>query len=694
MKNSKFSKIGLCAVALALLLAAFVGISVHAENTPEAPQIVSKNVSYEGALHLYYAIPVTNSVTADNTVVNVYKSNPDTDASAELVGTYSGDEEYIEMLGGDFIVVRTGGIPAKDIAKYVYAQPISDGVAGKVARYSVVEYLYERLYIGECTEIQTNLYKSTLQYGIDAQAALDTKALADGTVDPIADYKYVYAKDATIDAEGNNSGLYLEGESLTLTCTAEGVLEGWNLKTLGENGEFAESTQTSNTLTVDATTIISPDIFVRENKGETFDKEFQNADYENVLLPDAADYKYSNFICANKGTSAEHAQVMFGVVNDPTDSTNRVLRLTKDSTTDTNFTNNLYVTAPAATSFDTFVFESDFYFDYYDKTTKWNKVMQVDLMNGSTIGASVLLSPLGDSGNNETDIAIRILNAESTDTKYESVTGVKAECNWFNVRIEYQILDAETSSTETRVYINGNLVKTVNYVNNATTQLDITRVNVHTGYYMFGEFYMDNVVCKKVTAADEARPVYDFDGDELPAGVTTTGDFKVNKGQLVASTTIGSVDTATFAPTETQEGDFNTVVWSADINATPTADQNGKFSEISFYDESGECFTFHIMFRNGVGQGMYFRSVTYGCEVTEVMPPAGTEFNLRLEYYLVDGVAKVDVYVNGVLSGTISDANQPNAATDGAKVEFKLREGDSQNVTLDNVRLYKINKTR
>ncbi|MBQ8583421.1 MAG: hypothetical protein IJ488_02280 [Clostridia bacterium] len=691
MKNRKLSKICLLTIALAMLITAIVGISVHAEDAPEAPEIVSKNVSYEGALHLYYAIPVTDAVTADNTVVKVYKTNPDTDASAELIGTYSGEEEYITMLGGNFIVVRTGGVPAKNIADYAYAQPVSGGVVGKAVRYSVAEYLYERLYVADnATDVQKKLYNSTLQYGIDAQAALAPAAT------PITDYNYVYAKDATLDAEGNVSGLYLDGATLTLTCTAEGILEGWKLKTLGDDGEFAASTQTSNTLTVNATTIISPDIFVRENKGETFDKAFKDSAYENVLLPDAADYKYSDFIYANKGTSAEHAQVMFGVVKDPTDATNRVLRLTKDSTTGSTYAPNLYVNAPSATTFDTFVFESDFYFDYYDKTGEWEKVMQVDLMNGSTIGASVLLSPLG--GSDRTNIAVRVLGKNSDGTSistgYETITGVTAECSWFNARIEYQILDASTSSTETRVYINGTLVKTVNYVNNETPQLNITRAHVSTGYGMFGEFYMDNVVCQKVVYADESRPVYDFSEDELPAGVTLTGDFKVNKGQLVASTTIGSVDTATFAPTETQEGDFNTVVWSADINATPTANQNGKFSEIAFYDENGNCFTFHIMFRNSVGAGMYFRSVTYGCEVASIMPPAGTEFNLRLEYYLADGVAKVDVYVNGVLSGTISDANQPNVATDGTKVEFKLREGDSQDVTLDNVRLYKINKDR
>ena len=688
MKNSKFSKIGLCAVALALLLAAFVGISVHAENTPEAPQIVSKNVSYEGALHLYYAIPATNSVTADNTVVNVYKSNPDTDASAELVGTYHGVEKYIKVLDGNFIEVRTGGIPAKDIANYVYAQPVSNGVAGKVIRYSVVEYLYERLYVANnTTPLQEKLYNSTLQYGIDAQAALDTKALANGTVTPIADYKYVYAKGATIDEYGNNSGLYLEGESLTLSCTAEGILEGWNLKTLDENGEFAESTQTSNTLTVNATTIISPDIFVRENKGETFDKAFKDSAYENVFLPDAANYKYSDAIYANKGTSAEHAQVMFGVVADPTDSTNRVLRLTKDSSTNTGYAPNLYVTAPTTTDFDTVVFDADFYFDYYDKTTnKWNKIIELHLKNGSDDALNLHIAPLGE---NETDIAVRVV---SHGIGYKSAIGVAAENNWINLRVEYQIVDAATSTVQIRIYVNDTLLHTVDQ--EGATALTVDKAQMYTYSNFFGEFFIDNVEFKKVYAVDEARPVYDFDGDELPAGVTTTGDFKVNKGQLVASTIIGSVDTATFAPTENQEGDFNTVVWSADINATPTANQNGNFSEIAFYDANGNRFAFHIMFRNGIGEAMYFRAITYGCEVTDVRPIEGTEFNLRAEYYLDNGTAKVDIYVNGMLAGTITDARQPIATTDGAKVEFKLAAGDSQNVTLDNVRLYKINKDR
>ena len=221
MKNRKFSKICLWTVTLALLLTAFVGISVQADETPDAPEIVSKNVSYEGALHLYYAIPVTENVTAQNTVVNVYSSNPETDANAELLGSFSGEEENIAVLGGNYVVVRTQGIPAKDIANYVYAQPVSAGVVGKVVRYSVAEYLYERLYVSEnSTDLQKKLYNSTLTYGMDAQAVLAPSAT------PIANYKYVYAYDATIDAEGNNSGLYLAGDSLAHSRQNGDVLDG------------------------------------------------------------------------------------------------------------------------------------------------------------------------------------------------------------------------------------------------------------------------------------------------------------------------------------------------------------------------------------------------------------------------------------------------------------------------------------
>ena len=488
MKNTKTAKILVAVLSAALILGAAFAFSASAS---EAPEIVSKNVSYEGALHLYYAIPATDAVTADNTVVNVYASNPDTDANAKLLGTFKGTVEYVAVLDGDYIVVRTNGIPAKDIAKYVYAQPVSDGVEGKTIRYSVAEYLYERLYVSEnSTDLQKKLYNTTLQYGIDAQAVLD----ADAT--PIADYKYVYAYDATIDEDGNNSGLYLNGESLFLTYTGDEDLNAWNLKTLGDDGEFAENVVQTDILNVSATTLIVPtaveveEVIKRENNGETFDAAFKDSSRENIRLPDFNKTYYNKYIYAEKASSNTTTNMMFGVAKDPTDSSNNVLRIVKDTDVDAKYQSYLTFTAPTTTNYDTVVFEADIYNDYNNEKSTDSAISCV-LRNGSTIGVHVILAV------EKENLSVRILGNGVT-TSYEAVEDVAAELNWYNLRIEYQIIDATNGVTETRLYINDKLVKTVDYVYTATPIITVTDMQIQTWSGLMGEFYMDNVTIKKV----------------------------------------------------------------------------------------------------------------------------------------------------------------------------------------------------
>lgn len=695
MKNRKFSKICLWTVALALLLTAFVGISVQADETPDAPEIVSKNVSYEGALHLYYAIPVTENVTAANTVVNVYSSNPETDANAELLGSFSGEEENIAVLGGNYVVVRTQGIPAKDIANYVYAQPVSAGVVGKVVRYSVAEYLYERLYVSEnSTDLQKKLYNSTLTYGMDAQAVLAPSAT------PIANYKYVYAYDATIDAEGNNSGLYLAGDSLALTYTGADVLAGWNLKTLNGEGAFVDSSSNANALTVSATTLISPKLYEKiemDNSGETFDMAFKDSARENISLTDTNKTYYNNNIFAEKASANVNAIMYFGVTKDPTDSTNNVLRITKDyGETATTYQSYLTFNAPSTTNFDTVVFESDIYNDFSDKST--SSVTQYDFRNGSTEGVTVLL------GSDYGTLSVRVLGSGVT-TSYEAVPGVLSDSNWYTLRIEYEIIDAVAGTTETRVYINGDLVKTVNYVNTTTPLTNVTNMIVRTYGGVMGDLYMDNVTIKKVYAADESRPAYTFDGTTIPEGVTvggwggTAGTVTVNNGQLTLNSPQGRNDSFTFYETEAAEENANTVVWSADIRSEALAAfASGSYSEVSFNGTEGGNFRFNIMLRNKIGEFIYFKS--YGrnpkLELTSTGVNSGDLYNLRLEYYVVeDGTGRVDIFINNNFIGTMDDSTEGKPTVDAInRFALNCRDGDTQFITLDNVRLYKINKTR
>ena len=700
MKNTKTAKILVAVLSAALILGAAFAFSAYAS---EAPEIVSKNVSYEGALHLYYAIPATDTVKADNTVVNVYATNPDTDANAQLIGSYSGKLEHIDVLDGDYIVVRTQGIPAKDIAKYVYAQPVSGDVAGKVYRYSVAEYLYERLYVSEnSSDLQKKLYNTTLQYGIDAQAVLD----ADAT--PIANYNYVYAYDATLDAEGNNSGLYLDGESVSLTYTGEETLTGWNLKTLGENGVFADGVLEGNVLNVDATTLITPsseviEIVKRENNGETFDAAFKDSARENIDLPDTNKTYYNNYIFAEKASANVNSVMSFGVVKDPTDPTNNVLHIKKDNTDSaTTYQSYLTFTAPSTNNFDTVVFETDLYNDFSDKST--STVNQFDFRNGSTEGVTVLV------GNSYDNLTIRINGASGgvSGTAYEVVEGVLAENSWYTLRIEYQILDASKGETETRVYVNGKHFKTVNYVNTMTPLTNVTNMIVRTYGGVMGDLYMDNVTIKKVYAADEARPAYTFDGDTLPEGKVTIGGWgsgtkgtaTVNNGQLVLNSVQGYNDTVNFFESQAAEENANTVVWSADIKPTALAAfANGSYSELSFNGTEGGNFRFNIMLRNSIGQFIYFKSYARNPKLELATTPtvySGDIFNLRLEYYVAaDGMGRVDIYLNNNLMGTMDDPKEGSPSVDAVnRFVFSCRDGDTQNIIFDNVRLYKINKTR
>ena len=707
MKNTKLTKICLVALSLVLVLAAAVGISVSAES--EAPVIASKNVSYEGAVHLYYAIPVTENVKASNTVVNVYSSNPETDANAELIGSYKGNEGYINVLGGNYITIRTNGIPAKDIAKYVYAQPVSGGVKGDVVRYSVAEYLYERLYVSEnSTALQKKLYNTTLQYGIDAQAVLDASAT------PIANYKYVYAYDATVDAEGNNSGLYLAGDKVTLSYTGEGKLEKWNLNTLGADGAFVAGTLTDNVLTVSATTKISASVFevyTPVEKGELFNDAFADSEKENVRLTDITNAKYNSKIYANKGSTQSYPDVKFGVVADPVNANNKVIRLSKDNDNKdyanaSAFNTNLYVkSTDKVTDFDLIIFDADLYFDYFDNSP--SILYSLKLENGDWDSATTGVElNLGSNGTNMT----ANLRGNGISTEYTPVEGVAIEEAWFNLRVEYYIIDKDTNATNTKVYVNGKLIKDETYTASATPLYTINTAQFVSDSKAYGDFYMDNVVFERTSVAYEAelaRPAYTFDGNTLPEGVTTSGwgsgtkgTTAIENGQLILNSTHGYNDSINFNETEAAAENANTVVLSMDISSTAiAAHASGSYTELQFKDVNGKMFRILAMLGDKVGASIWFSTYTYNqaAQVGGTNVKNGSVFNLRLEYYVNEstGIANVDIYVNGVYCGTTYDVNEPVLnVSDINNFTFCCREGDTQEVTFDNVKLYKINKTR
>lgn len=187
-KNIK--KILSFALMLSLLVGMMAGFSVFAaeEETP-AVEIVSKNVLYADTLKLMYAVR-----TADEDVVlNIYDANNDL---LETIETYN-----VEDVNGENLKTFTSsrGVPAQNIDTVFYAEAVlSNGTKSAKVRYSVLEYLYERLTTtGEKVPnaAQKTMYNNLLAFADSADIVMN-KATAENS---IANYAYVKVTNGTVD---------------------------------------------------------------------------------------------------------------------------------------------------------------------------------------------------------------------------------------------------------------------------------------------------------------------------------------------------------------------------------------------------------------------------------------------------------------------------------------------------------------
>ena len=138
-----------------------------------------------------------------------------------LKGSFTSTEvETITTAGGEsrnVYVVKTLPIAAKDMADVYYAKPIDGaGNEGALKRYSVAEYLYERLYAngvvnaeeGTKAYNQKLFYEAILDMGAMAQTVLINDKLAEGDAltivgfaDSVAGADKLILKDLTNGAE-------------------------------------------------------------------------------------------------------------------------------------------------------------------------------------------------------------------------------------------------------------------------------------------------------------------------------------------------------------------------------------------------------------------------------------------------------------------------------------------------------------
>jgi hypothetical protein len=148
MKTTKTSaKIILSAIAFALVFAATCVITFASGTAPVTPEIISKNVSFDDNLHLYYAVP-TAGIEKENITLKVYE---DAEGSVELQTPRTpvlnkDDGSYVyDVNGTDCYIFRTIGIAPKEADKTIYVQAVNtvDGEEYKsdIVAYNIITYL-------------------------------------------------------------------------------------------------------------------------------------------------------------------------------------------------------------------------------------------------------------------------------------------------------------------------------------------------------------------------------------------------------------------------------------------------------------------------------------------------------------------------------------------------------------------------
>ena len=264
MKNSKIIKIfATMAALLALILA--IGIVAGAEDDTLSVKINARNVSYGDTVKVLFAVDNTNA--GDNEVEVLYfLENPAENPNATAYKGVSYDKGYTDKMGTEdtsddvtYPAFFTAGFPAKNIGDAVYAVAhiVGTDIYSEVERYSVVEYLLERLYVDLATGDKAELYKYLLGYGTYAQ-----KVVLNGNDDPrddvdkfINEYVLVKIVDGTLDGT-YSQGTYFAGD--TVTPYREGAL-GWNVTLYDVTTGTPSTTKVANgdTVTVEGFTMIT-----------------------------------------------------------------------------------------------------------------------------------------------------------------------------------------------------------------------------------------------------------------------------------------------------------------------------------------------------------------------------------------------------------------------------------------------------
>ncbi len=237
MKNNNFIKISLLILSIALILGLAFAMNISAEEEPAIkPEIISQNIEYSKEFRIMYAVDAT---TATGPVeLYVYAQEPTAETAESYLKKYTVDKFTPAAENGnlakDAFIFTTDGVSYVDMTKQFYVQAVdtATGAKSEVKRYSVAEYLYERLASGKASADQTTFYNNTIAFGASAQTVLAKEG-----EDPIlvSDYRYVTVEGGTVD--GFDKGVYPIGSRLNLAIDNTEVASVlWTVSAYDANG--------------------------------------------------------------------------------------------------------------------------------------------------------------------------------------------------------------------------------------------------------------------------------------------------------------------------------------------------------------------------------------------------------------------------------------------------------------------------
>lgn len=474
---NKTLKPAIAILSVILILAASMCVTVMAEDTSVTPEIVSKNVSFDDNLHMYFAVP-TEGIDVSNITLKVYEDEagqnelqtPRTPAVNKDDGTY-----IYNVNGTPCYIFRTIGIAPKEADKVIYVQAVNtvDGEEYKsdIVGYNIVTYLNEMLYKkGFITKtegkglVQKNLYLDTLDYCSRAQDLFINYKDNDASNDvPLFNkYNYVYVDGGQVN--GNAYGLFLDDESVTLSA------EDTNNK-MWEVTKYVDGVAVVSELGVGTALVVDENMTVKLVVDESA------AAKGTIRLNSADELSDTSKFAMRVGTSWENGKIK--VVCDPTANTERI---------------RIYPTGTQSGK-NTLVFEADISVD----PSQLNGILYFRPLLVSTSGSTgtgVQMSLQAQPSKNQVNVYLNGGNYAGS-----ALVGEAGKMLDFTIRYTYEYTPAEgeaaASAFCTFEIVNSATGETIQSVNQTTATCvapdSVITFETWANGTLSGTFYVDNL---------------------------------------------------------------------------------------------------------------------------------------------------------------------------------------------------------